>query len=306
MNFPKNNNSALGTFSLVSIIWIVPSLFFYLLSYTNIDGIFLSPIFSFAVIVFFIVLLSNTIPFFLRYDRDYLCKNNSIRRNLLIALIIARVLLFKIENTDSFVGVLAGITGSITLIIFASLLGSYLSQAIKRPAELIPVCSVAFTVDLYSVLKGPSKDIALKIGEFYSSGARGDLPYIDMILLKIPNLTVNYLTPVFGVSDWIFIVFLTSTLFKFRISDNTVGSDIATIINSKSSQFYVPIASIALGTSILIAQTTNIFIPALPIIILIVIAWLSIKHPNLWSLKASDCYLTLIAPVVATTIYFFK
>lgn len=306
MNFPKNSKSPISTLTSISIIWIAPSILFYLLSYTNISSIFLSQTFSFLVIVFFIFLLSNTMAIFLKYDRNYLCTHNNLRRNLLIILIIFRLLLFQIENTDSFLGIFAGITGTTTLIIFASLLGSYLSQAIKRLPELIPVCSVAFTVDLYSVLQGPSKEIALQIGAFYSSGAEGTVPYVDIILIKIPNLTVNYLTPIFGVSDWIFVVFFTATLLKFRISDRIVGQDITTIVDTASYQFYFPIVSIALLTSLFIAYIANIFVPALPVIIMIVLPWIILKHPNQWRMKASDYYLTLIPPVVATIIYFYE
>lgn len=304
MNFPKNNTSLISTLTSISIIWMVPSILFYLLSYTNISGIFSSHTFFFLVIVFFIFLLSNTMAIFLRYDRNYLCTNNNIRRNLLIFLVIFRMLLFQIEHTDSFVGILAGIAGTTTLIIFASLLGSYLSQAIKRLPELIPVCSVAFTVDLYSVLKGPSKEIALQIGEFYSSGAQGTAPYVDIILIKTPHLTLKYLTPIFGVSDWIFIVFFTATLLKFRVSDSVVGSDITTRVGSGRYRFYFPLISIALLTSIFIAYILNIFVPALPIIIMIVLPWIIIRQSNLWKMKASDCYLTLIPPVLAAIVYF--
>jgi len=303
MIFQTNSTSPIRTLASISIIWIVPSLLFYLLSYTNISTIFLSQTFSFLVIVFFIFLLSNTMAVFLKYDKDYLCTNNNIRRNLLIILIILRLLLFQIEHIDSFVGILAGITGTTTLIIFASLLGSYLSQAIKRLPELIPVCSVAFTVDLYSVLQGPSKEIALQIGEFYSSGAQGTVPYVDIILIKIPQLTVNYLTPIFGVSDWIFIVFFTTTLLKFRVSDSVVGSDITTKVGSDRYRFYFPLISIALLTSIFIAYILNIFVPALPVIIMIVLPWFIIKHPNLWKMRASDYYLTLIPPALAAIVY---
>lgn len=306
MNFSTNSYPSIRILGMMCLIWIAPSILFYLLSSMHLGGVFLSPIFSFVVIIFFVFLLSNTIPFFLKYDRDSLCKNNGSRRKLLVVLIIVRILLFKIENIDSFAGILAGIAGTTTLIIFASLLGAYLSQAIKRPAELIPVCCVAFTVDLYSVVQGPSKDIALKIGEFYSSGAEGALPYVDIILLKIPNLAVNYLTPIFGVSDWIFIVFFTSTLFKFSISDSVAGSDITTTVETDTCKFYFPLVSIALLTSIFIAYRAHIFVPALPVIILITLPWVIITHPSLMKMKASDCYLSLIAPVVATIIYFLR
>lgn len=306
MIHPKNNISSISTFVAIGIIWIIPSILLYLLSYTNLSGLFSSPTLSYLVIVFFIFLLSSTMAIFLRYERDYLYKNNHIRRNLIVILILFRLLLFQIEKIDSFVGILAGIAGTTTLILFACLLGSYLSQAIKRLPELIPVCSVAFTVDLYSVLQGPSKEMALQIGEFYSAGAKGSAPYVDIILMKISNPAVDYLTPIFGVSDWIFVVFLTSTLLQFNISDSVAGKDITKVIHTQSLPLYFPLVSIALLTSIFIANISNIFVPALPVMILIVLPWLITKNLNLFKMTASDYYLSLIAPILATIFHFFS
>lgn len=304
MIFPKNRTSTISTFASIGIIWIIPSILLYLISYTNLNESFSSPTLSFLVIVFFIFLLSSTMVIFLRYERNYLYKNNNIRRNLIISLILLRLLLFQIERIDSFVGILAGIIGTTTLILFACLLGSYLSQAIKRLPELIPVCSVAFTVDLYSVLQGPSKEIAVQIGEFYGTGAKGSAPYVDIILMKITNPAVDYLTPIFGVSDWIFAVFLTSTLLQFKVADSVAGKDITKCINTQNVPFYFPLVSIALLACIFIANISNIFVPALPVMIMIVLPWLIIRNLTLFNMTASDYYLSLIAPLFAAIFYF--
>jgi hypothetical protein len=305
MILPKNSSSSTSTLATIGIVWIIPSISLYLLSYTNLRGLFSSPTLSYLVIVFFIFLLSSTMAIFLRFERDYLYKNNHIRRNLIVILILFRLLLFQIEKIDSFVGILAGIAGTTTLILLACLLGSYLSQAIKRLPELIPVCSVAFTVDLYSVLQGPSKEIALQIGDFYSAGAEGAAPYVDIILMKITNPAVDYLIPIFGVSDWIFVVFLTSTLLQFKVADSVAGKDITHILNTQCVPLYFPLASIALLASILIANLSNIFVPALPVMIVVVLPWLIIRNLNLFKMRASDYYLSLIAPILATIFYFF-
>ncbi|MFT5700288.1 MAG: hypothetical protein ACI8ZB_003160 [Desulforhopalus sp.] len=298
-------NEALRILSLMSTIWIGPSLLFHLLSYTSIGELFSSQTVSFLTIVFFVILLSNIMAIFFKFERDFLYKHNTERRNLIVILIIARLLLFQVESIGSLTGVLAGIAGTTSLILFSCLLGSYLSQAIKRFAELIPVCSVAFTVDLYSVLKGPSKEIAIQIGDFYGGGAIGPVPYVDIILLKIANPATNHLIPIFGVSDWIFVVFITSTMQKFKISDSIIGKDINNVVNAQNMQFYFPLVSFALLVSIFTAYLFNVFIPALPVMIMIVLPWVIIKNRNLFQWKATDFCLTLVPPVLAIIIFCF-
>ena len=124
-----------------------------------------------------------------------------------------------------------------------------------------------------------------------------------MILLKIPNTSVEFLTPVFGVSDWIFVVFLSSVMLKFQISDSTVGKDLKDVVASSGSHFYFPLVSFALLVSILTAYVLNIFIPALPVIIVIVLPWVIFKNRSLITLKATDCYLALVPPILATIIF---
>ncbi len=305
MILPQKFYGTLRPLTLMSIIWISPSIMFYLLSYTNTGKIFSSQLLSFLVIVFFVLLLSIIMAIFFKFEKNSLCNNNILRRNLIVILIITRLLLFQVESGGSFIGVLAGIAGTTTLIIFSCLLGSYLSQAIKRLPEVIPVCSVAFTVDLYSVFKGPSKEFALQIGDFYSNGATGPVPYVDIILLKIPNPSIGYLTPIFGVSDWIFVIFLSSVMLNFRISDGIIGKDIKDVVSSPNTQFYFPLVSFALLVSIFIAYVFNIFIPALPVMIMIVLPWVIVKNMTLFKLRATDCCLTLVPPLLATIIFLF-
>lgn len=299
MLLPPKYYAPLKPLALMSIIWILPSILFHLLSYTNIGKIFSSQLLSFVVIVFFVLLLSTIMAIFFKFEKNTLYDNGNLRRNLLVILTIVRLLIFQIENEGSFIGVLAGIVGTTTLILISCLVGSYLSQAINRLSELIPVCSVAFTVDLYSVLNGPSKEIALQIKDFYSNGAIGQVPNADIILLKIANPSVEYLTPIFGVSDWIFVIFITSVMLKFQIPDSILGKDIKDIVSSTNKQFYFPIVSFALLVSIFTAYILNVFIPALPVIIVIVLPWLVVKNRDLIKLKATDCYLSLTPPLIA-------
>lgn len=218
--------------------------------------------------------------------------------------VILRLLVFPLENEGNFIAILAGIIGTTALIITSCLFGSYLSQAIKRLPELIPVCSVAFMVDIYSVFKGPSKEIALQIGKFYGDGAKGRVPFADILLLKIPNPSVEYLIPVFGVSDWIFIVFLSSVMLKFKISDSIIGKDLKDVVDFPKVQLYFPLVSFGLLVSILTAYLLNSFVPALPIILIIVLPWLIFNNRTLFKMRRNECFLTLI-PLVFVCIFFF-
>jgi len=289
---------------LMSIIWISPSILLYLLNYTNTGKIFSSQSVHYIVIVFFVLLLSTIMIIFFKFEKRFLHKNNKLRRNLIVILIIARLLFFQVESVGPFIGILAGIAGSTTLVICSCLLGSYLSQAIKRLPEIVPVCSVAFTVDLYSVFKGPSKKIALQIGDFYSNGAIGPVPYADIILLKIPSPSVEYLIPIFGVSDLIFAIFLSSIMLKFQISDSIIGEDIKDVVNSQNMHFYFPLVFFALLASIFFASIFKMFIPALPVMIVIVLPWVIVKNRALFTLKGTDCFLTLVPLVLATIVSF--
>lgn len=289
----------------IGFIWIGPSILLYLLSYTKFGEMFSAQWLSFALIVFFVFLLSTIMANFFRFEKKFLRHNNVLRRNLIFIFTIMRIVLFQIENGETFVGVFAGILGTTTLIAISCLVGSYLVQAINRLPELIPVCSVAFTVDLYSVLRGPSKEIALQIGEFYSNGTQGPVPFVDIILVKIPNPSVEYLVPVFGISDWIFITFFTAVMLKFQIADSTTGRNIKDVVDTCKMHMYFPFVSCALLVSILAAYLFNAFVPALPIIITIVLPWLIAKNWALFNLKKTDWYLTLLPLILAIVIFLF-
>lgn len=305
MNLSKNIAPPLRSLTLMSIVWICPSVLVYLISYTNIGELFSPQTLHYIALVFAILLLSTIMAIFFKYEKKFLYKNNKSRRNFIVILIIARLLLFQVESVGSFIGVFAGIVGSTTLIICSCLLGSYLSQAINRLPEIIPVCSVAFTVDLYSVLNGPSKKIALQIGDFYSNGAKGPVPFADIILLKIPNPSVEYLVPIFGVSDWIFVIFLSSVMLKFKISDSIIGKDTNDVVNSPKMHIYFPLVSIALLLSSILASIFDVFIPALPVIIMIVLPWVIVKNWTLFTLQRSDYFLTLVPLVLVTIVSFY-
>lgn len=290
----------------ISCLWVVPSLLLYLLGDTVFGGLFASKFFSFILLSFFVFLLSSMMVMFFRYEKEVLIGNNSLRRNLIVLCVVLRLAAFQVEHSGTCIGVFAGIVGTASLIIFSCLLGAYLSTAVNRLTEIIPVCSVAFTVDLYSVLRGPSKEIAVQIGKFYSEGATGSVPLADMILVKIVNPSVEYLIPVFGVSDWIFIVFFSSVMLKFQLADGVVGKSLKDMEGSSGIQFYFPLISLGLLISVLTAYMFNLFIPALPVILVIVLPWLIVQNHTLFRLRASDYILTLVPPVMALLLFLYS
>jgi hypothetical protein len=89
---------------------------------------------------------------------------------------------------------------------------------VKRPAEIIPLGVVAALADLFSMLSGPTKHMAEEISTYYVSGMEGIPPFVDSLLIKIPLLGAGTLVPLFGVSDWIIVVFLTAAANKFELN----------------------------------------------------------------------------------------
>jgi hypothetical protein len=100
MILPQKLYGTLRPLTLMSIIWISPSIMFYLLSYTNTGKIFSSQLLYFLVIVFFVLLLSTIMAIFFKFEKNSLCNNNRLRRNLIVILIITRLLLFKLKVED--------------------------------------------------------------------------------------------------------------------------------------------------------------------------------------------------------------
>lgn len=143
------------------------------------------------------------------------------------------------------------------LLFFACVLGHWLAVPLKRPAELIPVCLVMSLVDLYSVFKGPSKQLTNALAAHYSSGQPGLPPIVDFILIKLPEPGQKTLMPAFGVVDWVVIVMLSAAAAKFGIQDNVL---------SRLKGVYFPLAGVGLIVTVVAARELGIYLPVLPVI----------------------------------------
>lgn len=289
---------------LISFFWVIPSTLLCLPDYSYIEDFLQLESLYLGFMVFFMVIISNMMARYFIFESSAIRKDFQLRGTLLILAIIIRLILFEVESMGSFIGITAGILGTADLIIFSCLLGSYLPEAIKRVPELIPVCSVAFFIDLFSVFQGPSKKIANLVKEHYVGGIKEEIPFIDMFLVKIPNPSVDYLTPIFGVSDLIFVIFISAVMLKFKIDDNMTGKSIGAIVMSKGNNFfYFPLVIFSLMAAIFMASWLNIFLPALPVIVMVTLPWVIINNSALFKLKKSDWILTFVPPVAILVLY---
>ena len=183
------------------------------------------------------------------------------------------------------------------LLFFACVLGHWLAVPLKRPAELIPVCLVMSLVDLYSVFKGPSKQLTNTLAAHYDSGQPGSPPVVDFILIKLPQPGQETLMPAFGVVDWVVIVMLSAAAAKFGIQDNVL---------SRLKGLYFPLAGVGLIVTVVAARELGLYLPVLPAIalcFLVVAAWQSseVLHltrnevPALVFVAALSCVISAIS-----------
>lgn len=188
-----------------------------------------------------------------------------------------------------FSGVFGGALVTANLLFGATLLGCFLAIAIKRVGELVPVCITAAVADGISVSKGPTKAMIAEITEYYTTGGDGNIPLVDFILIKIALPGYERLVPVFGVTDWIFVALLSAALQRLNLSDNLMPGGL-----SSSSLLAVPVAGLALYITIIIAQLTGLFLPAMIGIASLFLVFLVVKYDLHRKTRRIDFYYTVI------------
>lgn len=185
------------------------------------------------------------------------------------------------------------------LIFFSCVLGNWMTTPLKRAAEIIPLCVIVAFSDLFSVFSGPTKHLAENISVYYESGMQGPPPFIDYFLVKIALPGIEPLMPVFGVSDWIIVAFLSAAACKFHMNDNIAGKGICRV-KRKPNFLFFPVASAGLIISIITAQTSTFFLPALPFIVVVFLSFMIIKYPEIRKLtKAEVIPMALFSGVIA-------
>lgn len=179
------------------------------------------------------------------------------------------------------------------LLFFACLLGHWLVMPLKRAAELVPLCFVMSLVDIYSVFRGPSKELTETLAMHYTSPEPTLTPTVDFLLIKLPLPYHSSLMPVFGVADWIIIVMLSAAAAKFSLDDNLIR---------RLGAGYVPVAIVGLLVTIFAARELGIYLPALPMIALCFLAVMGLRAPEILKLSRAERPALLLCAGLATAL----
>ncbi|MGE0082830.1 MAG: hypothetical protein AB7S75_00270 [Desulfococcaceae bacterium] len=308
---PASLRKIFQTLGSMYLIWIGISLFVFhtghLLPLDRESQHLLSP-FS---LLFFLCLASGLTAMFMIYAEPLLRPHHRLRKALLLLCTAISAGLFAFARVSGSIHPLIYIAGTANLLVFASLLGSWIVAPLKRPAELLPLCLVMALVDIFSVAGGPTKKIAETLEKYYRSGMKGPAPAGDFILFKIPVPGLENLVPLFGLADWIIIAFLAAYSAKFSISDNITGRSLNRMKENRRLSFYLPVPVMGLIAGIFLARFLGIFLPALPIIVVFFLGYIMTKYPEARNLTHSDRKLMLItlaamAGLVAVRFFLFQ
>ena len=158
------------------------------------------------------------------------------------------------------------------LLLIATLTGAALARYVNRLWEIVPICIVMTLADFASWFYGPTAGFVHEIKQYYLT-PEGPPPLVDMILIKLVFPGPVGLAPLFGISDWIMVVFFTIVARRFGVNDNLVGSSGETLARQGRIGRYLPVSVVALFVATVLAQATGLFLPALPLIALIMLFW---------------------------------
>ena len=163
------------------------------------------------------------------------------------------------------------------LLLVATVVGAAMGRYVNRLWELIPVCIVMTLADFASWFHGPTEGFVREI-KAYSLSPEGPPPLIDMILVKLVFPGPVGLVPVFGASDWIMVVFFAIVARRYEINDNLVGPLGEVLAKQGRIGCYLPVSVVALFVALVLAQTTGLFIPALPMVALLMLLWYAARY----------------------------
>ncbi len=163
------------------------------------------------------------------------------------------------------------------LLLVATLIGAALSRYVKHLWELAPICLAMTLADFASWSQGPTALFSEQIKNYYQA-PQGPPPLIDMFLIKLAFPGATALAPVFGISDWIMVVFFAIVAHHHGINDNLLGPAGETLARRRRPGRYLPISVFALLLAIILAQVSGLFLPALPLVALIMLLWYGCRY----------------------------
>ena len=163
------------------------------------------------------------------------------------------------------------------LLLVATVTGAAMARYIHRLWELVPICIVMTLADFASWRYGPTAAFTAQI-EAYRQTPTSPPPLVDMILIKLAAPGAAGLVPLFGISDWIMVVFFAIVARRFGINDNLIGPAGEALAQQGKVGRYLPVSVVALFIAAILAQVTGRFIPALPLIALIMLFWYACRY----------------------------
>ncbi len=166
-----------------------------------------------------------------------------------------------------------------TLVLLACVAGHWLVIPLKHPSEFIPIGVAVALSDIFSVVSGPTRNFAENISDYYREGMSGPVPLVDFFLVKMPMPGNDYFMPVFGITDWVVVALLSAGALRFSMNDNIFSLAGSTQAQNKSRAFF-PVAGIGLILSIVAARSMNLYLPALPFIVIVFFGTMAAKYPR--------------------------
>nr|WP_320016104.1 hypothetical protein [uncultured Desulfobacter sp.] len=174
-----------------------------------------------------------------------------------------------------------------TLVLLACVAGHWLVIPLKRPSALIPIGVALSLSDIFSVFSGPTRTFAKNISDYYREGMTGPVPLVDFFLVKMPMPGNDYFMPVFGITDWVVVILLSAGALRFSMNDNVFSLAGSTQTQNKSRVFF-PVAGIGLILSIVAARSMNLYLPALPFIVIVFLGTMAAKYPRVRKLGPEE------------------
>ncbi len=186
------------------------------------------------------------------------------------------------------------------LLVLACLTGPWLTVSLKRPSEIVLLAALVLAIDGISVLAGPTRTISTVLKPFYKGGMKGPVPLSDALIVKAAVPGLPQAIPVFGVSDWIMLVFFAAACARFNIRDNLLGPGLDKLVRRKQpGRPFLPITGAGLIAAVVTAQILGLFLPALPFMALALILYLTICFPETRHMKLRE-WIIAAALVTAT------
>lgn len=275
------------------LCWVLPTLLiFHLPVPGNISSLQLS--LTFYLFVGLYLLLASSLSFWLVNSVVVMSKRTLYINGGAVIGILA--LLFWYGRTAEPFALFLSSLSTANLLYGATLLGAGLSVAIKRLGELVPVCLTAAAADLTSVVTGPTKKMTEELTIYYQDGLKGEPPLVDSVLIKAGVPGHDIPIPLFGVSDWILLILLSTALIRLNKSDNLLS-----VSSHGHGYLYLPVTTLALYVSLLAAQLTNLFLPAMVFICFTFLLYLVFWHGLHREMKKVDILNSLVFPCLAVT-----